>query len=81
MKGVLGFFLLAAGFGILVRAILKDASDWYFILGAGALGYGLDLVITDKIDEAKKGLREEIKELTEKIDNLKEEKNDYNPYD
>ena len=63
MKGFFGFILLIFGIGLIISAVvgLKSyAFDWPFIIGAGLLGWGLDLIKRDTIDDAKSEILKEL---------------------
>jgi hypothetical protein len=67
MKDITGYFLLAGSLTGFVLAIQKDASDWYPIIALLVLGYGLNLIIQDKVDEVKNELLEEIENLKKRL--------------
>jgi ABC-type multidrug transport system permease subunit len=65
MKGVIGFLTFFMGIGLFIGDAIKtnDNISWWFIMVIIFLiSFGLDLVITDKIDTAKEEMRREIEE-------------------
>lgn len=54
MKGFFGNILFMMGLGFLVVAVEKETSIWFFMLAAGVIGIGLDLVIDGRIEDFNK---------------------------
>jgi len=83
MKGVVGFLLFIIGLALTIKLVINvdNYSIWYSIITCGILGYGLDLIIVDKIDEAKEEINKANEEIMEKIKELEHPEDDRNPYE
>ncbi len=68
MKGIIGFFTFFLGIRLFIGDAIKtnDNISWWFIMVIVFLiGFGLDLIITDKIDTAKEEIMRELEETRE----------------
>ena len=63
IKGFLGYVLFVAGLLLAIAHTSEQYNNiWWHLIGYGLLGYGLDLIIEDKIDTAKREMSREIDE-------------------
>ena len=68
MKGIIGSCLFIVGLGVITSEAIKHQNNsipwWIFIIAAGLILYGLDLLIDDKVEIAKK-------EMVEKMEGIR----------
>lgn len=63
MKGIGGYLLFFGGLAATVGNSVASHGDtawWAVLLELGAMGWGLDLIIEEKVEQAKAELREEM---------------------
>lgn len=61
MKGILGSFLFAGGLLSMFLLFQLKENIWLIIIAGIAIGFGLEMIIDDKVKTATESLREEFK--------------------